>query len=343
MILVTGGTGFVGAHLLYELLSKGKKVKALIRKNSNLDLITKIFSYYSNDYPELLSQIDWIKGDVNDILSLDEAMSGIRQIYHCAAVVSFETKDKQRMVKTNTIGTANVVNIALKHTVEKLCYVSSIAAIGRTENDDLITEETAWKSSDRNSNYAKSKYAAEREVWRGIEEGLNAVIVNPSVILGPGDWASGSSKIFKTMWDGTKFYTKGINGFVDVRDVAMIMHLLMENAVVNQRFILSSENLSYQNVFTKIREAFNEKPPYIEAEKWMLNMAWRIEWLKSMLLHTNPLITKETVKTSQNKYFYSSDKIKKLLSIDFIPMDKCINDTCLLFERDDLGKAKSKN
>ncbi len=334
MILVTGGTGFVGAHVLFELLKNGEKVKALKRENSSLQLTKKIFSYYTDDYKQLFSQIDWVTGDINDIISLDEAMQGISQIYHCAAVVSFEPKDRANMFKTNVNGTANVVNTALKYSIGKLCHVSSIAAIGRTENDDFITEETTWKSSERNSNYAKSKYAAEREVWRGIEEGLNAVIVNPSVILGTGDWNSGSSSIFQTMWKGTKFYTTGVNGYVDVRDVAKAMVNLMNSPIVNQRFILSSENLNYQELFTKIMNAFGKKPPHIKATLWMLNIAWRIEKLKSLFFNSKPLITKETVNTSQNKYFYSSQKIKQQLSFDFIPIEKSIKDTCLLFERE---------
>jgi len=334
MILVTGGTGFVGAHLLYELLKNGEKPKALKRKNSSLQLAEKIFSYYTNDYKQLFSQIEWITGDINDIISLDEAMHGINKIYHCAAVVSFEPKDKKNMLKTNINGTANLVNIALKYKIDKFCYVSSIAAIGRTENEGLITEETAWKSSDRNSNYAKTKYAAEKEVWRGVEEGLNTVIVNPSVILGPGDWKQGSSKIFETMWKGTKFYTNGVNGYIDVRDVAKAMVELMKSSIVNQRFILSSENLSYQELFTKIMRAFGKKPPNIKANLWMLEIAWRVEKLKSLLFNSKPLITKETVNTSQNKYFYSSDKIKQQLDFNFIPIDQSIIETCLLFERE---------
>ncbi|MFZ4400117.1 MAG: NAD-dependent epimerase/dehydratase family protein [Bacteroidales bacterium] len=334
MILVTGGTGFVGAHLLLELLKNEDRIKALKRENSNIMLTEKIFSYYSKDFKQLLSRIDWITGDINDVFSLNDAMKGINQIYHCAAIVSFEPGDKQNMFKTNVDGTANIVNSALKHTVGKFCFVSSIAAIGRTENDEFITEDTVWKSSDRNSNYAKSKYAAEKEVWRGIEEGLNAVIVNPSVILGPGDWNSGSAKIFQTMWKGTKFYTKGVNGFVDVRDVAKAMQMLMNSNIVNQRFILSSENLSYQELFTKIIQAFGKKPPSINADLWMLIMAWRLEKFKSMIFKSKPLITRETVNTSQNKYFYESKKIREQLSYHFIPIDQCIKDTTLLFEKE---------
>jgi dihydroflavonol-4-reductase len=334
MILVTGGTGFLGAHLLYELLTNGEKVKAIKRESSNLKLVKKIFSYYTSNYEDLLNQIEWVSADINDYSSLDIAMQGITQVYHCAAVVSFDPKFKDIMFKTNVDGTANVVNIALEHKIEKLCFVSSIAAIGRTESGVLITEDTVWKTSDKNSNYSKTKNAAEREVWRGIEEGLNAVIVNPSVILGPGEWKSGSSKIFHTLWKGTKFYTDGVNGYVDVKDVARIMRLLMNSNIVNERFILSSENLSYKELFTRILLAFNKKPPRFKAGSYLLTLVWRLEKLRSILFNTHPLITKETVNTSQNKYFYSADKVISALSTEFIPIDKSISDNCKLLNMD---------
>jgi nucleoside-diphosphate-sugar epimerase len=245
------------------------------------------------------------------------------------------------MFKTNVEGTANVVNLALKYKIEKLCYVSSIAAIGRTESEALITEETVWKNSDKNSNYSKSKNAAEREVWRGIEEGLNAVIVNPSVILGPGDWKQGSSKIFDTLWKGTNFYTEGVNAFVDVKDVASIMRLLMHSKIINERYILSSENLSYKEVFTKILLSFDKKPPRYKASLLLLNLVWRLEKLKGFLLNTKPLITKETVNTSQNKYFYSSAKVINALSFEFIPIDKCIKDCCKFLKTDYINQSIS--
>ncbi|MCX6231890.1 MAG: SDR family oxidoreductase [Bacteroidetes bacterium] len=334
MILVTGGTGFLGAHLLFELLNNNENVRAIKRESSNLKLIEKIFSYYTPDYKQYLSRVEWICADVNDYVSLDNAMQNITKVYHCAAVVSFDPSYKDLMFRTNVEGTANIVNLALKHKIEKLCYVSSIAAIGRSESGALITEETAWKNSEKNSNYSKSKNAAEREIWRGIEEGLNAVIVNPSVILGPGEWEQGSSKIFQTMWKGNSFYTEGVNGYVDVKDVARVMYKLMNSNIVNQRYIVSTENLSYKDIFTKIMLAFNKKPPQNNAGILLLNLAWRYEKLKSLLFNTQPLITKETVNTSQNKYFYSAEKLKQVLSFEFISIDKSIKDTCELYVRD---------
>jgi nucleoside-diphosphate-sugar epimerase len=334
MVLVTGGTGFVGAHLLLELLKNNQKVKAIKRNNSNLNLVKRIFSYYKEDVETLLSQIEWVDGDVLDVLSLQEAMENVEKVYHCAAVVSFSPKDRDNLFKTNIKGTANVVNTALQTRIKKLCFVSSIAAIGRSESNELTSESTEWKSSKRNSTYAISKYEAEKEVWRGIEEGLNAVIGNPSVILGPGDWNNGSAKIFDTLKNGTKFYTEGVNGFVDVRDVASVMYQLMESEIVNERFIVSSENLSYRELFTLILNEYGIKPPTIKALGILLEAAWRFEKLRGGLLKTRPLITKETVNTAQNQYFYSTEKLQNAIDFKFTPVKEIIKLTAALYKKE---------
>lgn len=327
MVLVTGATGFLGAHLLLELLRNKQNVRAIKRENSDLNFVKKIFSYYHQDVDSLFSKIEWIDADVMDIFSLEDAMQGVDKVYHCAAVVSFSPKDRERLFSTNIKGTANVVNAALRMQIKKLCFVSSIAAIGRSENNQLTTEETQWKSSKRNSNYAISKYDAEMEVWRGTEEGLNAVIVNPSVILGPGDWKNGSAKIFDTLGKGSKFYTEGVNGFVDVRDVASVMFRLMESDICNQRYIVSSENLSYRKLFTLILKAYGKNAPSIEAPRFLLEMVWRFEKIRGSLFNSRPLITKETVNTSQNKYFYSTEKLYKAIGFEFKPIEDIVNFT----------------
>lgn len=332
MVLVTGGSGFVGAHLLLELIKNNQKIRAIKRSGSDLSLVKKIFSYYHKDYETLFSQVEWIEGDVLDIFLLEDAMQDVDKVYHCAAVVSFNPKDKDDLLKTNIKGTANVVNTALKANISKLCYISSIAAIGRSDSNELTTEKTAWKSSDKNSSYSISKYDAEREVWRGVEEGLNAVIVNPSVILGPGDWKCGSAKIFDTLGKGNMFYTNGVNGFVDVRDVAAAMYQLMESNVVNERFIVSSENLSYRQLFTLILNEYGMKPPTIRATRFLLEAAWRFEKIKSCLFNSRPLITKETVNTSQNKYFYSTEKLQKAINFQFTPVKEIVSISCKLYK-----------
>ena len=334
MIFVTGGSGLVGSHLLFDLVSSGKQVRALIRKNSSTELTKKIFGYYSNDSEKLMNSIDWVEGDVMDIYSLYEAMEDVDKVYHAAALVSFHASDQKEMMKTNIDGTANIVNACLYKNIKKLCYVSSIASLGRTDNDEFIDEETQWKNSGNNSKYSISKYGAEREVWRGTIEGLPAVIVNPSVIIGPGDWKKGSSQLFQQVWNGLKFYTNGVNGYVDVRDVSKAMILLMDSDIVNSRYVISSENIDYLQLFTMISGGLNKKIPSIKANLFLSQIAWRAEKLRSSITGKKPLITKETARTAFHKYYYSNEKIKKALNFEFIPMPQSISETSKLFLRE---------
>ena len=196
MILVTGGTGLVGSHLLYDLVKQGTSVRAIIRNKDKIELAKKVFSYYSDDFNELIQKIDWVNGDILDLYSLNNAFADIKKVYHCAAVVSFDGKNKTQMIEANVQGTENVVNLSISHQIEKLCHVSSIASLGRSLNGEFIDENSKWTSSKNRSVYSDSKFKSEMDVWRGIQEGLNAVIVNPSVILGPGFWNSGSGSLF---------------------------------------------------------------------------------------------------------------------------------------------------
>jgi len=328
MVFVTGGTGFLGAHLLYQLLVNKAHIKALRRSNSNENLLRRVFGFYHKNPKDLIDKIEWIEGDLLDIYSLEDILNDVSTIYHAAATVSFQPADKDIMMQTNIEGTANLVNIANEKKIKKFCHVSSIAAIGRADNDNTIDEETRWRASKRNSTYAVSKYGAEREVWRGIEEGLNAVIVNPSIILGPGEVNSGSGKLIKTMLDGLKFYTSGINGYVDVRDVVKAMILLVDSKISGERFILSAENLSYRELFEMIAEELGKSPPAYKASKWMGEVAWRIEHIKGKLTGTKPLITKETANTAVNIYRYSNHKITGQLDFQFIPIQQTIKEAC---------------
>ena len=227
MIFVTGGTGLVGAHLLYELTLAGHNVKALKRKTSNLQQVVKTFSYYTQNPDELFARIEWVDGDILDYFAIENLLKGVTEIYHCAAIVSFDPKERKKMISNNVEGTANLVNAAIENGVKKFCHVSSVAALGLVENGAMITEETNWVPSKKVSGYSESKFFSEAEIWRGMEEGLDAVIVNPSIILGPANWDTGSAKMFKTVWDGMKFFTRGITGFIDVKDVVRAMILLM--------------------------------------------------------------------------------------------------------------------
>lgn len=335
MILVTGGTGLVGAHLLFDLCKSGKQVRALKRNISTIANVEKVFSYYSTNSIELLKNIDWVDVDLLDVYSLIEAMEGITEVYHCAAMVSFEPKHETEMMKINVEGTANMVNAALEKGVKKFCHVSSIATIGRSEHVSLSAEDTFWKSSPDNSNYSISKYAAEREVWRASEEGLDVIIVNPSLIIGPGNWEQSSSNMFRKGFKGIKYYTNGANGFVDVRDVAALMILLMDSKIKNQRFILNAENTSYKYFFDLMHQEFGKPMSSVKVGKVLSNLAWRAGKIYCSLTGGTPLITKETAGSAHRISLFSNEKIKTTFpEFLFIPVDQSVKDTCKLYLRD---------
>lgn len=327
MILITGATGLLGSRLLFDLLTKGKKVRCMKRAESNMQVINKQFA----DDQSLLQYIDWVEADICDIFSIENALKDIDQVYHCAGYVSFSPGDYGKMMQVNSNGTSNLVNCCLEAGIKKLCHVSSVAAIGRSLNGEQITEETLWQSSGLNSNYAISKYGAEREVWRGIAEGLEAVIVNPTVILGRGNWKTGSSSMIRKVYEGLKFYTTGINGFVDVGDVSQAMIKLMESTVTNERFILNSENIMYKDFFLMAAKYLNKPGPVYHAGPVLSEIAWRVEWFRRLFIDGNSLITRETARTANNRYYYSSEKIRQRLGITFMPVSKSIEHVCKEF------------
>ncbi len=328
MILITGATGLLGSHLLYSLVQQGKKVRAIHRPGSNLERVGTIFSYYTPQSRELIQKIEWFEADLLDQGAMEDALSGVEEVYHAGAVVSFHPSDHQKMMKTNVNGTAQLVNLCLDHGVKRFCHVSSIATLGRNETRDVATEETYWVPSGKNSVYSLSKYGAEREVWRGIEEGLNAVIVNPSVILGPGFWETNSG-LFRLVHQGLSFYTKGMNGYVDVRDVAEAMIALTNGEHFGQRFICSAENISYQALFALMAKRLNKKEPSIYVSPLLSSVAWRAEWLRALLLAKKPTITKETANTASQVYRYSGEKLLKALpGFRFRSVEESVADTC---------------
>lgn len=315
MILVTGGTGFLGSYLLRALVKAGKPVRALYRRQ----------------IPELLSdvqhQVEWVQGDVLDVGALEDAMQGVEQVYHCAAVVSFHPDKRVHMLKVNVEGTANVVNLALEAGVKKVVHVSSVAALGRAREQAAINENSPWEESTNNSYYAISKHLSEMEIWRGIAEGLNAVIVNPSIILGSGFWHDGSGMLLKNAWKEFPYYTEGINGFVDVKDVVLAMTQLMDSNISSQRFVLSAENWPYRRLFTTMAEALGKKPPHIAAKPWMAEMVWRLAKIKGWLTGKRPLITRETARTAQLKVFYDAARIQEVLpSFRFRPLEDTVKE-----------------
>lgn len=317
MNLVTGATGFVGSYIVRYLVSKGEKVRAMKRSSSNTSLLK-----------DIEGQFEWVMGDVTDIPSLRQAMEGVSHVYHSAAMISFVPSEAKKMHKINIEGTANVVNVCLGNEVQKLIHVSSVSAFGRYEIKEPISEATKWKDHPDNTQYAISKFRSEMEVRRGMEEGLSAVIVNPSTILGFGDWKHGSSQIFKNVYDGISFYPKGINGFVAVEDVAEICVRLMESEISQEQYIVSAENKSFQEIFESIANSFKVKPPSKTVSPLMASLGWRFYWLKSKLLGQQPLVTKETMRYTASTYKYVNDKITVALDFKFQSIDSAISVAC---------------
>lgn len=334
MILVTGGTGLLGTHVLVELTKGEEKIRALKRKSSDLSHFIRVFDFYFGaDSIKHQEKIDWVEGDILDIVSLEDAVKGCTIVYHCAALVSFVKRDFRKLIKVNKEGTANVVNVCLSEKIDHLCYVSSTAAIGRAEFKEVYDETNKWQSSKHNSGYAVSKYLAENEVWRGVEEGLNAVIVCPSVILGPGNWNESSLSIFKVAKKGLKFYTPGLNAFVDARDVAKCMTELSNQRIFNERFLTFSENVKYQMLFEKIAKKFGVKAPSILVKPWMAGLAWRIEGLLRFFFGRKQNITKETAHSSMQTTKYANQKLVDRIGYKYYSIDDAIDNAVNYFNQ----------
>lgn len=324
MIFVTGGTGFLGTHLLRELINRGEKVRAIKRSTSKIFLEKKF-----------ADAIEWIDCDVLDVAGLQQAMHGCTHVYHCAAIVRFTPAWRNQIMKVNAKGTANVVNVALSVGVKKIIYASSVAAIGRNRNNELVNEKTEWQDGKNNSNYGISKHLAENEIWRGIAEGLQAVIVNPSLILGEGNWDDGPPEFFKRIRNGLRFYTDGGSGMVAVSDVVNIMIALMESEINNERFILNAENISFKELFFSIADLINAKRPSTNVGKKMMEFLWRFEMLKYRLIGISPLVTKETARFASNWSRFDNQKIVNAIRYQFTPIKKCLEETAVKFLEDE--------
>lgn len=320
MILVTGGAGLVGKELITRLLLQGKQVRAIYNNTKLADFLDE--------------KLEQVPCNILDVIGLEEAMKGVDQVYHCAAVVSFNPCRKEAMFKINIEGTANVVNAALDAGIKKMVYVSSVAALGRIRENELINETMNWTEETSNSAYGQSKYLAEMQVWRGIGEGLNAVIVNPVLILGPGDWNGGSSQIFKTVYNEFPWFTDGSTGFVDVRDVVKAMIGLMDSDITAERFILSAENRTFADAFTLIAKAFGKKPPHKKVTALLAKIVWRLEAVKSFFSGKDPLLTKETAATAMTKANFDNSKLKKFLpGFTYRKIEDSITDTCTALQQ----------
>ncbi|PTX44552.1 nucleoside-diphosphate-sugar epimerase [Christiangramia gaetbulicola] len=335
MILVTGGTGLIGAHLLYELAQKHERLRAAIRPTSDIDQVRKVFGYYSNNAEAdiLFEKIEWVQADINNIPALEEAFRGVEYVYHCAALISFDPSDEKKLRKINIEGTANIVNLCISNKIKKLCYVSSVAAIGSEVNAKEVTETAKWNPEGDHNDYAISKYGAEIEVWRGTQEGLDAVIVNPGIIIGPGFWDSGSGKIFKRIDKVLKYHFPKVSGFVGVNDVVRSMIQLMNSTIKNENYILISENLSFENVLKNTAEYLNKPAPSKQLKKWMITLGWIFQKIGSWF-GAKREITRASIKGLYAETFYSNAKIKNDLNFQFTPVNEVLKETAAIYLKD---------
>lgn len=332
MVLVTGGTGLVGAHLLLHLIENGEtQVRAIYRNQNHITKTKLLFELYKK--PHLFSKIEWIYADILDIPSLEIAFQGIDYVYHCAASISFNPNDEDQLRKVNIEGTANIVNFCIDKKIKKLCHVSSIAALGDlAQNEKIITETSEWNPEILHSDYAISKYGAEMEVWRGFQEGLPVVIVNPGIIFGPGFFNQGSGVFFTAIKKGFPFYTNGSSGYVAVTDVVKIMLHLMQSKCNGERFIVISKNISYKKIIFTIAEKIKVSKPKIEAKPYVLAIAWRLDWLIYHVFKTKRKISKHAAQSLQNKDQISNEKIKKYLNYTFEDIETYLDKMLLYFK-----------
>jgi len=322
-VFVTGATGFLGSYLTKELLRQGHEVSALKRANSSLLLLG-----------DAAKQVQWHEGDITDILSLEEAMEGAEQVYHAAALLAFGGNSLDKMLKINVEGTANVVNVALSQGVQKLLYVSSITALGKNKDNRAIDESNDWESAPMESQYGHTKYLGELEIWRGIAEGLNAVIINPSTILGAGRWAEGSIQIFHQVAKGVPFYPTGSNGFVDVRDVVQAAIQIMERAeTAGERYIINGYNLTFKDLMTQIANQLGQKPPTIPVTDFWKTISIGYDTLRSLLTGSEAIITREVLNISSHPYTYNDNKLRETLGFSYLPFEQTVNETIAKYKQ----------
>lgn len=324
MILVTGGSGLLGTHLLYKLVSNGHAVRALRRESTSLENILRIFCWNNPSGESLFDRIEWVEGDILDIGSLTEAIEGVTEVFHCAALVSMDSSDRKRMQRVNRQGTANMVNVALDAGVNWFCHVSSIAALGSPEGNAYVDEASPWNTDARHSDYSMTKFAAEREMWRAMEEGLKGVIVNPSVILGPGPGSKGSCLFYKALDKGLKYYPSGTNGFVDVRDVVDVMFRLLEEKVVGERYIISGGNHSYHDLFSAMSRLIGKTGPSIQIPGSILRRLWIFDLIRSAMTGQSMVLTRESARIATESTYYSAERVQQALDFRFRPLEETL-------------------
>jgi dihydroflavonol-4-reductase len=325
MNLITGVTGIVGAHVALALLQQDKPVVAVKRKTSDIGKTKKLFSYYTSDFENLFNKIKWVDADISDIYSIIDAMEGVDTVYHCAGFVSFDKKDAQKLYEINSIGTANMVNACLDKKIKALCYVSSIATLQNPDIQTNINEKVYWKSSPNASDYAISKYNGEREVWRGIEEGLNAVIVNPGIVLGPGFWNQSSGKLVSTCFKGTSFYTSGSSAVINANDLANCMVQLTEGGYFSNRYIIVEGNYTFKAILDGFHKKFNKKKPFIHAGKFTLRCAKWVDLIFTLVTGRTRTLNNAVISSITSTNSYDNSKIKNSINFKFTSFNETVS------------------
>jgi dihydroflavonol-4-reductase len=331
MIFLTGGTGMLGSYILKELLANGISVIALKRPSSKTEITRTVFNHYGVE--NLFSNIKWIDGDLNDIEELQEHIEQCRLVIHSAAMVSYNPDERKQMTETNMGGTSNLVNLLLRIKNVSLIHISSIAALGNNHKNEAIDETCYYTTKKNSSFYSFTKFNSEMEVWRGIAEGLNAMILNPSVILGIGNWKKGSSSLFKLVDAGLKYFPPGTTGFVHASDVAKITTHFCSNFFSGQSFIINSENLSWKIVFSLIAKSLNKKPPKYVAGKLLTGIAWRYIWFRNKLSGRKDGLSRETARTSQKTLIYSNQKISNQMQYKFDTIEQTISEIAKAYRK----------
>jgi nucleoside-diphosphate-sugar epimerase len=329
--LVTGATGIVGSHVVLALLQNNQAVVACKQKSSDISKLEKLFSYYTPNYKQLFYKINWVEMDLTEMSSIEDALEGITAVYHCAGFVSLNKKDREKLFAINEKGTENMVNACLQKKIRALCHVSSIATINNLDYTLPLSEEVFWKKSGKESDYAISKYNAEREVWRGIEEGLNALIVNPGVILSPGFWNQSSSKIFDTCYKGNKFYTSGTSGYIGALDLANTMINLVHDKKFANRYIIIENNYTIQSIFNSIQKQFHKAGPTIKVNKVMLQIGRMAQTFYSLFTGKEVVLTKALINSAFTSQLYSNKKILANTNLHFTAIEEIIAQICKIY------------
>lgn len=322
MIAVTGANGLLGSFIVRKLLQEQKAFVALKRNDADTSLLF-----------DVSDKIRWRNADIQDPIALAEAFTGCTSVIHTAAIVSFNPNRADEVMEINVEGTRNVVNVCLEKNIEYLVHVSSVAALGRQRGQTLIREENKWVENPMNSVYANSKYRAELEVFRGGEEGLKILIVNPSVILAPADWNRSSAKLFKYVWNQKPFYINAFLNYVDVRDVAACIFQLMERNYSGERIVLNAGNISFKTFFKKIADHFHVQPPSLKLSKNILNIVSMLEGWRTWLFGSEPLITRETAQLAETEFVYDNEKVKNILNFEFQTIDNTLEWCCTFYSK----------